>query len=247
MLTLYGFGPVGNTLKPLLALYEKELAFESRLLHMARFEQHEDWYKAINPNGMVPSLVHDGRAIIESTVICEYLEDVFPQRPLRPADPALRADMRVWTKWVDETFCWCVSAVSWDRTVSRMARALSDEAFARQLERIPTDDRKARWKTAREGLPQSVLDLEMDRIRTSLRKLEARLSRNEWLVDGGYTLADICTFAIVNNMPAGFPDIVNEEATPGIMRWAQRIRTRPAAERMVRENEHSFHGRSAAT
>jgi glutathione S-transferase len=92
MLTLYGFGPVGNTLKPLLALYEKELAFESRLLHMARFEQHEDWYKAINPNGMVPSLVRDNRTIIESTVICEYRDDVFPQR-----------------KWVDETFCWCVS------------------------------------------------------------------------------------------------------------------------------------------
>jgi glutathione S-transferase len=73
---------------------------------------------------------------------------------------------------------------------------------------------------AREGLPQSVLDLEINRIRASVRQLEARLSRNEWLVDGGYTLADICTFAIVNNLPAGVPDIVNEEATPGMMRGA---------------------------
>jgi hypothetical protein len=90
MLTLYSFGPGANSLKPLLALYEKGLEFTPRFLNPAVFEHHEDWFKKINPRGQVPVLDHDGRIISESTVICEYLEDAFPdalaaasRRPLR--------------------------------------------------------------------------------------------------------------------------------------------------------------------
>ncbi len=69
-------------------LYEKELDFKLHFVDPAKFEQHSDWYKKINPRGQVPALDHDGRVVTESTVICEYLEDVFPdQNPLRPADP----------------------------------------------------------------------------------------------------------------------------------------------------------------
>jgi len=52
-------------------------------------------YKAINPTGKVPALVHDGRVLPESGVICEYLEDLHPSPALRPADARQRADMRV--------------------------------------------------------------------------------------------------------------------------------------------------------
>ncbi len=51
MLTLYSFGPGANSLKPMLALYEKGLEFTGRFLDPAKFEHHEDWYKAINPRG----------------------------------------------------------------------------------------------------------------------------------------------------------------------------------------------------
>ena len=50
-------------------------------------------------------LVHDGKVIIESTVINEYIEDVFPDVPLRPSDPYWCARMRIWTKFVDEYLC----------------------------------------------------------------------------------------------------------------------------------------------
>src|SRR6478736_1168602 len=111
VLKLYSFGPGANSLKPLLTLYEKGLPFEGVRLDPSKFEQHSDWFKEVNPRGQVPALWHDGRIITESTVICEYLEDVFPDDgvSLRPADPYERANMRIWTKWVDEYFCWCVS------------------------------------------------------------------------------------------------------------------------------------------
>lgn len=59
-------------------------------------------YLAINPIGRVPTLVlDDGRALPESEVICEYLEDAFPQPTLRPADAWGRARMRLFTRICD--------------------------------------------------------------------------------------------------------------------------------------------------
>src|SRR5690348_11268908 len=152
MLTLYCFGPGANSLKPLLTLYEKGLPFTRRQLNPAKFEHHEDWYKKINPNGQVPTLDHDGRIVTESTVICEYLEDAFPDAPpLRPADAHGRATMRVWTKWVDEYFCWCVSTIGWHRMVSQMVKHLSDAEFEEKLTHIPLHEQRLKWRRAREG------------------------------------------------------------------------------------------------
>lgn len=229
MLTLYSFGPAANSLKPLLALYEKDLAFTSRFLNPAQFEHHEDWYKAINANGQVPTLDHDGRIVTESTVICEYLEDAFPDSPpLRPADPWQAAQMRVWTKWVDEYFCWCVSTVGWHRMVGKMVEHLSDEEFEAKVARIPLHEQQVKWRRARSGFPQDLLDEEMRKIGHSIGKLEARLAESPWLAGDDYTLADICNFAIANGMQFGFPEFVNEADTPKLLDWIARINARPA-------------------
>jgi glutathione S-transferase len=59
-------------------------------------------YLKINPIGRVPTLVlDDGRALPESEVICEYLEDAFPEPSLRPADPWGRARMRLLSRICD--------------------------------------------------------------------------------------------------------------------------------------------------
>ena len=233
MLTLYSFGPGANSLKPLLALYEKGLEFTRRQLNPAVFEHHEDWFKQINPNGQVPALDHDGRIITESTVICEYLEDSFPDSPpLRPADPYLAAQMRIWTKWVDEYFCWCVSTIGWERMVSRMARQYSDEEFEAYVKRIPIYEQQVKWRRAREGFPKELLDEEMRKIGVSVKKLEARLAQSPWLAGDDYTLADICNFAIANGMEANYAELVNQADTPHLVDWIARINARPATKAM---------------
>jgi glutathione S-transferase len=235
VLTLYSFGPAANSLKPLLTLYEKGLAFESVRLNPAIFEHNEDWYKRINPRGQVPALVHDGRVVTESTVICEYLEDEFPDAPLRPADSYRRAQMRVWTKWVDEYFCWCVSTIGWSMMVGKMVEHMSDEEFEAKLKSVPIPEQQVKWRRAREGFPKEMLDEERGKVRISIARLEQRLAESEWLVDGMYTLADICNFAIVNGMQFGFPDIVNEKDSPHLLRWVAQINERPAARTMFAE------------
>ena len=247
MLTLYSFGPGANSLKPLLTLYEKGLEFTRRQLNPAVFEHHEDWFKAINPNGQVPALDHEGKVITESTVICEYLEDVFPEaHPLRPSDPYVRAQMRIWTKWVDEYFCWCVSTIGWQRMIGRMVEKYSDEEFEAYVARIPIYEQQVKWRRARYGFPQELIDEEMRKIAFSVQKLEARLSESPWLAGPDYTLADICNFAIANGMERMFAELVNEQATPHLVDWIGRVNARPACRKMFAETPSEFARPAAA-
>lgn len=236
MLTLYSFGPAANSLKPMLTLFEKfELGrdFTVHRLNPAAFEHHSDWFKAINPRGQVPALEDGGRIVTESTVICEYLEDAHPTAvKLRPDDHWDRAQMRVWTKWVDEYFCWCVSTIGWHRGIGPMARALSDAEFEEHLKKIPIPEQRVKWRRAREGFPPEMIEEEMGKIAISVKRLEDRLKDNEWLAGGMYTLADICNFAIAQGMQFSFPDLVNEAETPGILRWLAAINARPAVQAM---------------
>ncbi len=241
MLTLYSFGPGANSLKPMLTLFEKDLDFTIRQLNPREFEHHEDWFKAINPNGQVPALDHDGKIITESTVICEYLEDVFPDaNPVRPSDPFARAEMRKWTKWVDEYFCWCVSTIGWERMIGPMARGYSDEEFEAYVARIPIPEQRTKWRNARKGFAPEVLAEEMRKVGVSVKKLETRLRETPWLAGNDFSLADICNFAIANGMQFGFSEMVNEAETPSLMDWMARISARPATQRMYAEVPSEF-------
>ena len=51
-------------------------------------------YREVNPQGLVPALVTDGRVLIQSTAIMEYLEEQIPEPPLLPQDPHQRAAVR---------------------------------------------------------------------------------------------------------------------------------------------------------
>ncbi len=233
MLKLYSFGPGANSLKPLLTLYEKGLPFEHKQLNPATFEHHSDWFKAINPRGQVPALEDGGKIVTESTVICEYLEDEYPTEVrLRPDNSFDRAQMRIWTKWVDEYFCWCVSTIGWHRHIGHMVKDLNDREFDEMVAKVPVPEQQVKWRRAREGFPKEMLEEEMRKIAVSVRKLDDHLADNEWLAGGMYSLADICNFAIANGMEKGFAELVNESDAPHLLRWIREINERPAAKAM---------------
>ena len=90
MITLHGFASSNyyNIVKYLL-LY-KSIPFQEHLIYGGG----EDWL-SISPVGKIPALTtEDGQHLSETTVICDYLEEVYPDRPLYPADPARRARVR---------------------------------------------------------------------------------------------------------------------------------------------------------
>src|SRR5262252_10718055 len=76
-------------------LNAKGLPFEEVKLDLLAGDQLKPDYLRLNPNGVVPTLVHDGAVVIDSSVIIEYLDEVFPQgESFTPRDPAGRAAMR---------------------------------------------------------------------------------------------------------------------------------------------------------
>jgi glutathione S-transferase len=98
MITLYHHGSSVCAAKVRLVLAEKSLPWNGVYVDILRGDQFDPVYMKLNPKAVVPTLVDDGKVIIESTVIAEYLDESFPDPPLKPADPERRAAMRVWTK-----------------------------------------------------------------------------------------------------------------------------------------------------
>jgi glutathione S-transferase len=91
MLKLCGFRISNYHNKVRLALLEKDVPFEE---DPTCFPSQKDEWVGRSPMGKVPILEANGAAISESEVICEYLEDAFPQKPLLPKDPVARARVR---------------------------------------------------------------------------------------------------------------------------------------------------------
>jgi len=231
-LELYHGGPGANSLKVLLTLAEKKIDYVDHRLNLVKFEQHEPEFVKINPRGQVPVLIHDGRAITESTVICEYLDAIFPDVPLRPKDEYWRARMRIWTKFVDEYFCWCVSTLGWEAIGKRFV-GMPDEEFEAFVARVPLHEQKIKWRNARKGFGEAVLGEERRKILVSVARLEADLAEREWLAGDAYSLADICTYAIAFGVPFLMPEAMNDTASPRSMAWLDAVGERPATKQLM--------------
>jgi glutathione S-transferase len=174
-------------------------------------------------------LIHDGAIITESTVINEYIEDVFPQVPLRPKDPVARARMRVWSKFVDEYFCPALSMHGWNRLVPGIVERLKSGEFDQLLERIPLKEQRDKWKTAatRSFTPEQLEDSRR-KMGVSVEKMERILENTRWLACDEYSLADVNTYSIAAGVPRFFPELMNEKISPRAMDWLHRMNERPA-------------------
>jgi glutathione S-transferase len=232
-LELYHGGPGANSLKVLLTLAEKKIDYVSHRLNLVQFEQHDPAFVKVNPRGQVPVLIHDGRTITESTVICEYLDAIFPRRTsLRPKDEYWRAQMRIWTKFVDEYFCWCVSTLGWEAIGKRFVRDMPKAEFEAYVARVPLHEQKVKWRNARKGFGKAVLAEERRKVRFSIEKLEADLTERTWLAGDRYSLADICAYPMAMAVPRLMPQAMSEAATPRAMAWLNAIAKRPATKQV---------------
>jgi maleylacetoacetate isomerase len=95
-LLLYDYWRSTAAYRVRIALHLKGLAFEQRSVHLVRDggEQHRPVYRALNPQALVPTLVHGERVLTQSLAIIEYLDEVFPGHALLPEDPVRRAQQR---------------------------------------------------------------------------------------------------------------------------------------------------------
>ncbi|HEY0105622.1 MAG TPA: glutathione S-transferase family protein [Rhizomicrobium sp.] len=228
-LDLYHAEPASNSLKVLLCLKEKGIDFVSHLMDIQAFEQHEPWFLKINPEGQVPALVHDGAVITESTVINEYLDQVFPAPSLRPASAIEAARMRVFTKFVDEYFRPALSQIGWQLMIHTITDKLGKEEFDAKLARIPREEKREKWRiSAAQGYTPEQMAAWRRTLAEGIGKMETALAHAPWLAGPYYSLADIAMFAMAAHMPARFGDIMSEAVSPRVMDWHARMKARPA-------------------
>ncbi len=228
-LTLYHGLASTCSKKARLALFEKGLDFESRLVNLQTFEQHSPEYLKLNPNGVVPTLVDDGHPIIESSVIIAYIDDIAPEPALTPLAPLARADMRLWLKWSDERAYKAVYVPTWDRLSRPVAQKLSDAELDQRLAAVPTAERRDRWHaTAREGFTKTEFDAAYAEMHATFDRMEGALADGRpWLV-GDYSLADIAIVPFVERIDDLRPDLLASGKWSGVSAWLARYRERPA-------------------
>jgi glutathione S-transferase len=147
MITLYDFGNSVACQKVRIALCEKGLDWETIKVDLFRSEQYDPQYLKFNPKGVVPTLVHDGKPIIESTLICEYLDDTFPEPRLMPTDPWQRALMRVWTKAVDEGLHEGITEISFSAVFRERMKNMPAELRESRFRNIGDPRRRDRFKS----------------------------------------------------------------------------------------------------
>lgn len=210
------------------ALAEKGLAYESRPIDIRKNEQHSPDYRRMNPKGVVPTLIHDGAVLIESTFICEYLDDAFPDPPLRPADPVARHAMRLWCRDVDNDYLPAVQKHNWQATVRPIARAWSDAQLEEKLAGIPDPARRHTWyRMAREPFTDAELETALDILRGLIVKMEAALVHDPWLTGADFSFADIAVTPYVKRIEELDPAQLTPDRHPRTSDWWQRLTARP--------------------
>ncbi len=228
-LELYHGLPSTCSKKVRLVLYEKRVPFKSHLMDLRKFEQHAPEYLKLNPNGIVPTLVHDGRAVVESSVIMEYLEDAFPKVPLRPDDAYGRARMRLWLKYSDDVAYQAVYAPTWMILNRDAMTGLSAAEREAVLARIPQEERRRRWRdVSTHGFSEEVLTSAVDKMRGCLSRVELALHEAHWLAGGACTLADFAMLPFIDRIRNLKPEFFACDAYPETSDWYARLKDRPA-------------------
>lgn len=226
MIELYN-SPVSTcSQKVRMALIEKDLPWTDRIIRFADNDHLSTWYLKLNPNGVVPTLVHDGSVIADSSVINEYLDDAFPEHLLRPTNPVELAHMRAWRQYIDEVPTPSIRFPSYNAYFVPIWSAMSDEEFRTYVERLPL--RKHFYlKMGRTGFSQDEIDAALERLRQTVERMDQALAQTRWLANDMFTLADISIMpSIVRMEDLGLAHLWAD--LPRVSEWYGRLQQRPA-------------------
>ena len=136
--------------------------------------------------------MHDGKAIRESQVILEYLDDAFPEHPLRPASAYDKATMRLWTKLIDENLHVHSRVVGLCIVVRHAKAAAGPEELEKYLVEMPEIVRKENDRiNIAQGLDSPLLPRAVAYFKTVFEDMDAALAKSPWLAGDTFSLADI--------------------------------------------------------
>ncbi len=194
-LILYDFGNSVCCQKVRITLRAKGLEWKAIPVNLFTAEQYDPKYLKLNPKGVVPTLVHDGKPVNESTLICEYIDQTFQQPPqLIPADPWLQSRMRLWSKMVDEGLFEGVTEFSFSAMFRERMRNMPEEIRQKRFRNVGDPRRTDRFKSTYElGVQSPFVVHAVAAYERAFKMLEQMLGEmgGPWILGAEPSLADI--------------------------------------------------------
>lgn len=225
-LHLYHSSVSNCSMRVCLTLEEKGLKWQSHHLDLRKKEHITEEYFGINPNGLVPTLVHDGKVLIESADIIDYLDLEFPEPPLRPTSDA---EIEAMHQWMYRAAGIHLKAVKTHIYATRMRGAMTQGAEEKQrYEKLQQNEELLEFhrKSASDGFTQEELDAAKATLDECFADLNEALEGHDWIVGDMFSLADIAWIPVkfTLHVLAGY----SFDDYPNVATWAKRIESRPS-------------------
>lgn len=235
MIELYHNGLSSCSQKVRLVLEEKGLEWKGHDIDLLSGGQHDAAYVKMNPNHVVPTLVHDGSVLIESTLINEYLEDVFPEVPMRSEDPVERHAGRLWMKRIDEKVHPAASIVTYAIGPRKLMMSQPEEVREANIAAIPDPVKRAERRSVLDhGVQAPEFESALAAFLDLFDAMDASLEKGGWLSGSGFGLADAGVLPYVQRLDhLGMGALLTEEARPGLHDWFARVRERRCYEKAI--------------
>lgn len=230
MLKLYEYPNSVCCQKVNLALIEKKLKWKSITVNLGKNEHYSSDYLKLNPKALVPTLTHDESTIIESTLICEYLDEISEENKLTPITPLGRAQMRGWSKAIDEGLHDGVADISFSAMFRERMKKMPAERRQKRFDNVGDPKRYDRGKSTFEvGVESPFVKYSVYAFEAAFQNIEVKLSDGrEWLITEHYSLADLgltpylARLEYLNLLDVWTQDKINTN------NWWQRIKQRPS-------------------
>jgi glutathione S-transferase len=208
-------------------LNTKRLPFAEVKLNLLDGDQLKPDYLKLNPNGVVPTLDHDGAIVTDSTVITEYLDEVEPHASFTPEHPVLRARMRALMHFMDEMPAPAVRIPTYNLAFLPRYQKMSREDFVAMAESKPLR-KEFMLKMGQSGFPKDEMDAALGRLRRTYERMDAEIEKSggPWLLGKNISLADVAAMpALVRMYDLDYADW---QDLPRIVTWFDNFRAHPA-------------------
>lgn len=217
-----------------IVMAEKDLDYDYTMVDVHGGQNFSPEYKKINPKALVPALVHDGRILLESNLICTYLDEVWPQPGLMPRDPYERHLARMWMKRVDEEVHPATGPLTYAIATRRMLIERYGDRLDDYTNEIPDPARRERRRAAlRDGVEAPLVRDCIAFFDRLCGDMDAQLRESRFLVGDGFTLADVALVPYVTRLDwLGLSWYWSER--PRLAAWYERVRSRPSYDTITR-------------
>jgi glutathione S-transferase len=211
---------------------EKGLEWREHLMTLAG-DQFDPAYMKLNPSGVVPTIIHDDKVVIESSVILYYLDEVFPEPALMPRDPYARATVRFYNKLIDEYVHNSCAVLSFATAFRARLARMTPEARRAELSQSPLTKRtEFKLDVTDHGLDSHFVAEAVQYHEKLLTRMEESLGQGPYLAGDTYSLAEAGVIPYIFRL-----DVLRLakmwDRRPRVAAWWERIRKRPSTETAI--------------